>query len=56
LPVRPVTAVFAADTFVWAYAAPGQCLYDILLRTRNKSSLVRIFDTKQEVTAVLFGE
>ena len=56
LAVRAVSSVFAANSFVRANATPGQSLNDVLLSTRHKSCLIRVFDTQQEIAAVLLGE
>ena len=54
----PVGAIGAGTvrSFVGFQSAPLKTLEDIFFRTRNIAGLVRIFDTKDKVSAMLAGE
>ena len=45
-----------ALAFVGRNAAPSQSLQNVLLRTRDKAGLVRVFNAQQEFAAVLLGK
>ncbi len=53
-----IRAVRAADVraFVPFDAEPAQCVEDLLLRLTGGAQLVGVFDTQDELTAVLLGE